>query len=232
MDLVRYDLAGAVATLAMDDGKVNVLSPAMQQAIHAGLDRAEAEGAEAVVLAGRDGVFSAGFDLGILRAGGPAQTEMVMGGFELAGRVLSFPRPVVMACTGHAIAMGLFLMFSGDYRVGAAGPFTLRANEVALGLVMPWPAIEILRLRLAPAAFDRAVGLSEAFSPADATQTGFLDRVVEPTEPGGVVAAAQEVAATLAPLDQAAHQASKQRVRAAALEAIRAEVEAARAHTA
>jgi enoyl-CoA hydratase/carnithine racemase len=229
MELVSYDLAGAVATLTMDDGKVNVLSPAMQQAIHAGFDRAEADGAEAVVLAGRDGVFSAGFDLGILRGGGPAMTEMVAGGFELAGRVLAFPRPVAMACTGHAVAMGLFLMFSGDYRVGAAGPFTLRANEVAIGLTMPWPAIQILRLRLVPAVFDRAVGLSEAFSPADAPQTGFLDRVVEPA---GVVAAAQEVAASLTSLDQAAHQASKQRVRAAALDAIRAEVEAARAHVA
>jgi enoyl-CoA hydratase len=229
MELVSYDLAGAVATLTMDDGKVNVLSPAMQQGIHAGFDRAEADGAEGVVLAGRDGVFSAGFDLGILRGGGPASTEMVMGGFELASRVLAFPRPVAMACTGHAVAMGLFLMFSGDYRVGAAGQFTLRANEVAIGLVMPYPAIEILRLRLAPHVLDRAVVLSEAFSPADAPQTGFLDRVVEPA---GVVAAAQEVAATLASLDQAAHHGTKQRMRAAALEAIRAEAEQARTHLA
>jgi enoyl-CoA hydratase len=221
MDLVSYDRTGAVATLTLDDGKVNVLSPEMQQAIHAGLDRAEHDGAEAVVLAGRDGVFSAGFDLAILRGGGPAGADMVTGGFELAARVLAFPRPVVMACTGHAVAMGLFLMLSGDYRVGPAGPFTLRANEVAIGLVMPYPAIEILRLRLAPHVLDRAVVLAEAFSPADAPQTGFLDRVVEPA---AVVATAQEVAAALAPLDQGAHHGSKLRMRAAALEAIRAEV--------
>jgi enoyl-CoA hydratase len=227
MELVSYDLSGGVATLTMDDGKVNVLSSAMQQAIHAGLDRAEGDGA-AVVLAGREGIFSAGFDLATLRGGGPAGAEMVNGGFELAGRVLAFPRPVAMACTGHAVAMGLFLMFSGDYRVGAAGSFTLRANEVAIGLTMPHPAIEILRLRLAPAVFDRAVVLAEGFSPADAPQTGFLDRVVAPAE---VVAAAQEVAATTGSLDQAAHHASKLRVRAAALEAIRAEVEG-RAHAA
>ncbi len=228
MELVSYDLSDAVATLTMDDGKVNVLSSAMQQAIHAGLDRAESDGA-AVVLAGREGVFSAGFDLATLRGGGPAGAEMVTGGFELAGRVLAFPRPVAMACTGHAVAMGLFLMLSGDYRVGAAGPFTLRANEVAIGLTMPPPAIEILRLRLVPAVFDRAVVLAEGFSPADAPQTGFLDRVVEPAD---VVAAAQEVAATIGSLDQTAHHGSKVRVRAAALEAIRAEVAQARAHAA
>jgi enoyl-CoA hydratase/carnithine racemase len=227
MELVSYDLTGAVATLTMDDGKVNVLSSAMQQAIHAGLDRADADGAAGVVLAGREGVFSAGFDLATLRGGGPAGAEMVTGGFELAGRVLAFPRPVAVACTGHAVAMGLFLMLSGDYRIGAAGPFTLRANEVAIGLAMPPPAIEILRLRLVPAAFDRAIGLAEAFSPADAPQVGLLDRVVEPA---GVVAAAQEVAAAMGSLDQAAHHVSKQRVRAAALEAIRAEIEPARAH--
>jgi enoyl-CoA hydratase/carnithine racemase len=228
MELVSYDLSGGVATLTMDDGKVNVMSSAMQQAIHAGLDRAEGDGA-AVVLAGRAGVFSAGFDLATLRGGGPAGAEMVTGGFELAARVLAFPRPVAMACTGHAVAMGLFLLFSGDYRVGAAGPFTLRANEVAIGLTMPYPAIEILRLRLAPAVFDRAVVLAEGFSPADAVPTGLLDRVVEPAD---VVREAQAVAAATIALDQQAHAATKQRVRAAALFAIRSEVGRGRAQAA
>ena len=93
----------------MDDGKVNVMSSAMQAELHAALDRAEADGA-VVVLTGRPGVFSAGFDLTVLRAGGDEAPAMVRGGFELAYRVLSFPLPVVVACTGHAIAMGTFLL--------------------------------------------------------------------------------------------------------------------------
>ena len=107
---------------------------------------------------------------------------MLLGGFELAERLLGFPRPVVMACTGHALAMGSFLLCAGDYRVGAAGDFKLQANEVAIGLTMPLPAVAILRYRLAPSAFDRAVGLAEVCHPADAVAAGWLDRVVDPDE--------------------------------------------------
>src|SRR5262249_51718111 len=130
--LVTYDRTDAVATITLDDGKVNVLSPPMQSAIHVALDRAEADDA-AVVLLGRDGVLSAGFDLDVLRDGGPDSIAMVRGGFELAARVLAFPRPVVIGCTGHAVAMGAFLLLSGDYRLGVAGDYLLTANEVAIG---------------------------------------------------------------------------------------------------
>jgi enoyl-CoA hydratase len=115
MGAVRYELHGSVAaiglddgpvaTITLDDGKVNVMSLAMQAEIHAALDRAESDRA-VVVLTGRDGVLSAGFDLQVLSAGGSAAASMVIGGFELAARVLAFLRPVVVACTGHAIAMG------------------------------------------------------------------------------------------------------------------------------
>ena len=67
--LVRYAIDGAIATVTMDDGKVNVLSPRMLAEIGAALDRAEADRA-VVLLTGRPGVFSAGFDLPVLRAGG------------------------------------------------------------------------------------------------------------------------------------------------------------------
>ena len=73
---VTYDAADGVATITMDDGKVNVLSLGMLTEINAALDRAVADRA-VVVLAGRDGVFSAGFDLGVLRGGGSRATAMV-----------------------------------------------------------------------------------------------------------------------------------------------------------
>jgi enoyl-CoA hydratase len=223
--LVSYDQDGPVATLTLDDGKVNVLSPAMQAAIHAGLDRAEAAGA-VVVLAGRDGIFSAGFDLGILNAGGEPAAGMLLGGFELATRLLAFPTPVVVACTGHAVAMGVFLLLSGDYRVGAAGPYVLRANEVAIGLTLPRAASEILRQRLTPAAFVRAATLAEPFAPDAALAAGFLDRV---EDPGDVLFAAQDAAAALAALDLAAHAATKRQVREPVLAAVRAGIERDRA---
>ncbi len=216
-DPVTYSCEGGIATITLDDGKANALSQPMQAAIGSALDQAEAD-AGAVVLAGRPGVFSGGFDLRVLGQGGEAAVAMLRGGFQLAHRLLSFPRPVVVACTGHAVAMGSFLLLSADYRVGVDGPFRIVANEVAIGLTMPHSALAILRWRLVPSYFDRAVMLSETFDPRTALAAGFLDRVVDPDE---VLAAAWEVATAAAELDGRAHAATKRRARASMLTAIK-----------
>jgi enoyl-CoA hydratase len=219
---VTYELVDSIATIAMDDGKVNALSLDMLNEISAALDQAVEDHAVAV-LVGRDGVFSAGFDLKVLRAGGPDFVAMLRAGFELAERLLSFPTPVVIACPGHAMAMGVFLLLSGDYRIGAAGPYKIRANEVAIGLTMPRAAVEILRQRLTPAAFTRATLLSETFTPDNAIEVGLVDRVVEA---GDLLAEAHGVATQLATLDMRAHYESKLRAREQTLRALRAGIEA------
>jgi enoyl-CoA hydratase len=219
---VTYGLVDSVATITMDDGKVNALSLAMLGEVNAALDRAAADRA-VVVLSGREGVFSAGFDLPVLRAGGPEALDMLRAGFELSARVLSFPTPVLIACTGHAIAMGVFLVLSGDYRLGAAGPYKITANEVAIGLTMPRAAVEICRQRLTPSHFNRAVALAEVFSPDDAVAAGFLDRVAPQSEVHDV---ARDVATELSTLDLGAHARTKLRLREAALDSIRAAIEA------
>lgn len=219
---VCYEVEDSVATITMDDGKVNAMSLAMVSELNAALDRAIADQA-VVVLAGRDGVFSAGFDLPVLRAGGWEAIAMVRAGFELAERVLAFPMPVTVACTGHAVAMGVFLLLAGDYRVGAAGPYKIAANEVAIGLTMPRPAIELLRQRLAPAYFNRAAMLAEPFAPDNAVEAGFLDRVVDAAEVRDV---ARTSALAMRGLDMHAHAATKLRARSAVLQAIRAGIDA------
>jgi len=171
--LVSYELDNSIATITMDDGRVNVLSPQMLSELNVALDRAAADRA-VVVLTGRPGVFSAGFDLPVLSSGGSPAFAMVRAGFELAERILSFPAPVVIGCTGHAVAMGMFLLLSGDYRVGAAGPYKITANEVALGITMPWAAVEICRQRLTPTHLTRVVILAEVFSPSDAVGGGVI----------------------------------------------------------
>src|SRR5262245_28024313 len=105
--LVTYDLSDSIATITLDDGKRNALSLDVFSQLAAALDRAEADRA-VVVLTGREGVFSAGFDLRTLGAGGAGASTLVLTGFELAARILAFPTPVVVACTGHALAMGAF----------------------------------------------------------------------------------------------------------------------------
>ena len=218
---VTYQLEESFATITIDDGKVNAMSVATLSALNAALDRAVVDRA-VVVLTGRPGVFSAGFDLQVLAAGGPDAQKMVAMGFELAHRLLSFPTPVVIACSGHAIAMGVFLVLAGDYSLGADGPFKIGANEVAIGITMPHFGVEMCRQRLTPAHFNRAVMFSEMFTPTDAVPAGFLDRVVPAAE---LQAEAGKIAAALAKLNITAFAASKMRVREQALKAVRAAID-------
>jgi enoyl-CoA hydratase/carnithine racemase len=220
-ELVTYSVHDSVATITMDDGKVNALSPAMLGELDSAFDEAQRDGA-VIVLAGRDGIFSAGFDLKVLRGGGADAVPMLQEGFKLAERLLSCPVPVVVACSGHAIAMGAFLVLAGDYRIGVTGAFRITANEVAIGLTMPRAAVEICRQRLAPAQFNRAVILADVFSPEEAVVAGFLDLVVAPSDLGSSVSS---VAQRLAALDLPAHHATKLRARARSLQRLRAAME-------
>jgi enoyl-CoA hydratase len=219
--LVSYRLENSVATITWDDGKRNVVSPELVSELGAALERAAQDRAVAL-LTGREGVFSAGFDLNVLKAGGARAADLLCGGLELALKLLSLPVPVLVACNGHALAMGCFLLLSADYRIGAAGPFKIGANEVAIGMTVPRSAIELLRLRIAPTHFQRAALLAEIFTPEGAVSAGFLDRVVPVSE---LLPSAQALAAELTKLNLDAHAASKQRARAQALAQIRAAFE-------
>jgi enoyl-CoA hydratase len=221
-DPVSYRLDESIAFITMDDGKVNALGPAMQQALNDALDNADRDEAKAVVIAGNDRVFSGGFDLKILTSGEvqPA-IDMLKGGFELSHRLLSYPKPVVMACTGHAIAMGAFLLSSGDHRV-AAHSYNVQANEVAIGMTIPYAALEVMKLRLTPSAYQQAAGLAKTFFGETAVAAGWLDEIVLPE---AVLDRATEAAREFATLNQQAHAATKLRTRAEALTGIRAGID-------
>jgi len=214
---VSYQLQDGVATIVMDDGKVNALSSEMLASIGEALDQSVADDA-AVVLTGRPGVFSGGFDLKVLTAGGPDAARMLEDGFALALRLLEHPAPVVIASNGHTIAMGVFLLLSGDYRIGIDGPYRIVANEVTIGMTMPWAAIEICRQRLAPAHFHRVLSLAEVYTPAEGVAAGLLDRVVGADD---LLPTATTLASALAGLDRRAHAATKLRARESALRSIR-----------
>lgn len=217
-DTVSLTVTDGVAVITMDDGKANAVSLALQAGVSAALDQAE-EQKLPVVLTGRAGFFSAGFDLKTLAASGQPAVDMLHGGIDLAIRLLSFPTPVVIASPGHAIAMGVFLSLCGDYRIGVSGRYRYVANEVAIGMAMPFSTIEILRQRVTPAALTRAVLLAEVFTPENAVANGFLDEVVDESE---LMPRALEFAGSLASLDATAHAVSKKRLRAELLESMRA----------
>ena len=214
---VSYRREGAVSTITMDDGKVNAMSVAMMREVNAVLDQAEQDGT-VVVLTGKDGTFSAGFDLAVFQKGGDELREMLVMGADLCARLLTFPRPVIAASTGHAIAMGSFLLMSTDFRVGSDGPFRIGMNEVAIGLTLPHFAIEVARQRVPVTYFARSVVLAEMYEPRNAIGPGFLDEVVAPDQ---VLATALERAQAVSELNMRAHEETKSRVRSSTADAIR-----------
>src|SRR5579862_730602 len=144
---VHYELCDGIAVITMDDGKANALSPAVIQALHTSLDRAEREAA-AVLLTGRARRLSGGFDLSVMTSSVDAMRALVTAGADLLLRVYLFPRPVVVACNGHALAMGALLLLAADYRVGAAGDFKIGLNEVSIQMPLPLFGMELARARL------------------------------------------------------------------------------------
>jgi enoyl-CoA hydratase len=219
---VTYSHNESIALIRMDDGKVNVLGPTMQQALNEAIDQADSDNVGALVITGNERVFSGGFDLKVLTSSqAQPAIDMLRGGFELSYRLLSYPKPVVMACTGHAIAMGAFLLSSGDHRV-AAHAYNIQANEVAIGMTIPYAALAIMKLRLTRSAYQQAAGLAKTFFGETALAAGFIDEIVLPDM---VLSRAEEAAREFAGLNQQAHAATKLRARADALKAIRAGID-------
>jgi enoyl-CoA hydratase/carnithine racemase len=214
----RVSLEEGVAWITLDDGKVNALSAVMIAEIGEALDAAERAGAVAV-LRGRDGIFSAGFDLKTFQRGADEGVAMVRAGAELVLRLLAFPRPVLTVCTGHAYPAGAFLMLAADVRLGLAGPWRIGMNEVAIGLTVPKFAIELARHRLSPPGFAR-IPTAAMFSPEEALRLGYLDRVLADSR--DLDDAAREEVARLRALDMPAYVATRARVNERAIQSIRA----------
>lgn len=171
---------GKISTITIDDGKANVFGLPMTQGLSAALDEIDTkEGA--VVIEGRDGLYSGGFDLNVVRGNDPAASrKMVISGVHVALKVFDFPRPIVAGVTGHAVAMGAIFNMGVDWRIGAKGHFRHGLNEVRDGLMLPIFAIELSRFRLNPRLYQQAALQSRMFSPEEAVETGFLDEVAEP----------------------------------------------------
>ncbi len=189
---VTYELQDRVAVVTIDDGKANAISHDIAAAVHDALGRAREE-AGAVVLAGRPGRFSAGFDLATMTSSNEAARHLLTAGAELGLEIFEFPKPVVIACTGHALAMGGILLFCSDIRIGAEGSFKIGLNEVAIGMPVPRFAVDLGRDRLTKAAFTRAINHATVYDPESAVVAGFLDRVVpaEDTVPAAIAEAAE-----------------------------------------
>ena len=198
----------------MDDGKANVLSHAMWDELDAAFDQAE-EAEAIVVLQGRAGIFSGGFDLKEMGKGPENAILLTSRGSKMARRILSFATPVIAVSTGHCIAMGAFLMLACDYRIGAAGDFKVGLNETIIGMTMHNFGIELARYRLPLNYFNRCVINAEIWSPADAIPAGFYDRIAPPESLDQAISMAAE---TFSQLNMNAFNGTKSKSRKEVLE--------------
>jgi enoyl-CoA hydratase len=215
--ILNYSVENDIARLAMDDGKANALGHAMIAALNDALDRAQND-AKAVLISGREKRFCAGFDLDVMGSGPENVRKLVGAGAELLLRIYEYPLPVVIACTGHALAAGGLLLLAGDVRIGVEGEFRIGLPEVAIGMTMPIFGIELARERLARNRFTEAVTQARIYNPAEAAQIGYLDATVPAS---ALMETAMARAATLAALAQPAFANTKRKERAATIAHIR-----------
>jgi len=214
---VQYELKDTVAVVTLDDGKANALSHQVIENIVACLDRAEHE-AGAVLLVGRAGRLSAGFELKTMTLGPKQAQGLVRAGAELLLRMYLFPRPVITACTGHALAAGALLLLASDYRIGADGDFKIGLNEVSIHLTLPIFAVELARDRLSRRHFTQAATQARIYDPLSAVDAGYLDMTVKPAD---LLGAALEQARRLAVLPHPAFGNTKFNERGATVKLIR-----------
>jgi enoyl-CoA hydratase len=220
-ELARYRLEGKIAVVEMDDGKANALSDAMIDAVAAALTRAEAE-ASAMVLAGRPERFCAGFDLRVMMSGPEQAKALLSRGSDLLMRLYASSVPLIIACTGHALAGGALVVLTGDVRIATAGAYRIGLNEVAIGMPVPVLAMELARDRLSPAALTRATLLAHVHSPEEALAAGYVDEVVAADQ---VMPRALAEAARLGALGRSPFRATKERLRGRTIAHIRGSLE-------
>ena len=201
-----------VAVVRLDDGKANAVSHAVIDALHGALDRAEAE-ASAVAIVGRDGKFSAGFDLSVMTQGADATRGLVGAGGRLVMRVFTHPQPVVAAVTGHALAAGALLCLACDTRIGSADiPAKIGLNETAIGMGLPWYGVRLGEARLSKRHRQRSILQAEIYDMPGALDAGYLDELVAAD---AVVDTAIERARQLGGLPGQAYAFTKRRLRQA-----------------
>jgi enoyl-CoA hydratase len=203
-DEVTYEVRDRIAHVTIAHGKANALSPTVVAALDDAVTQAEDAGdaVGAMLITGTPGMLSGGFDLAVMRSGPTEAGKLVSDGGALITRLLGSEVPVVIACTGHAVAAGALLLLGADVRVGARGSIRIGLIETELGMVLPRWAAELARERLSRRHLQRATVGAEMYDPDGAAEAGFLDAVVDPDALAG---AALEQATRWAELPRAAY---------------------------
>lgn len=227
-ELVTYETRENVAWARMDHGKANALSFEVLAGLDAALTRAEEDPAVgALVVTGKPGFLTGGFDLTVMQGGDTGEVvRLVSDGGALFTRFFASPLPVVVAAPGHAVAAGALMLMSADERIGVDGKFRIGLIETQIGMFLPRWAIEFAEERLSRRHFQVATVGARMYGPSEARDAGYLDAVVAPEELEDTAQAAAEVWAAL---PAAAYAAQVKVIRGARIAALEAAVAADRA---
>jgi enoyl-CoA hydratase len=211
----REDI-GSLAILRLDHGKVSALDIELLAAIASTLADVERSGARAVVLTGTGGSFSAGVDLWRLVDGGAAYVERFLPLLDAAFRALFlFPRPVVAAVNGHAIAGGCILACACDRSLMVADRGRIGVPELRVGVPFPALALEIVRFAAGNRTAQEAVFTGATWSPEEACRRRLVDEIVASDE---LLERARSIAEELARLPVDAYRLAKTQLRRPAVE--------------
>ncbi len=221
MELIGLEINENIAVITLKNGKVNAISHQVIEEINNALDQAE-EASAVVILTGQPGIFSAGYDLKVMNTSLDLAVSLTTAGSKLTRRMLSFPFPIIGACTGHAIAKGAFLLLSCDHRIGSIGAFKIGLNEVTIGMTMHQAGIELARNRIPINYLTRSVINAELFDPETAALAGFLDTLAAPEQ---LMETAMAVANQMLSLNMLAHHCTKLKERKGILNALDAAIE-------
>jgi enoyl-CoA hydratase len=199
------------------------MGPEMIKELNEALDKAEEE-SRALLITGRPGLLSGGFDLTVIRSGdNDAIRSMVKSGAKLLMRIYGCPKPIVMATAGHGVALGGFLLLAADYRFGVSGDFKIGLNEVAIGMTLPPFALMLAKARISNQFLTNSAINANMFDPETAKLAGFLDEVSNPSE---LLSNSIDKTKELATLDLSAFKQTKNDFRSADIQRILANLEA------
>lgn len=204
-----YELIDDIGVITMHSGKVNALSYALVSCLLDALAQAEEGAASAIVITGKPGILSAGFDLKEVMKGPAERDALIAAGGEFFINAFATRKPVVVACSGHAIAGGAIFPLVADSAIGVEGPFQIGLNEVSIGVPLPEFGVALTRFRLLPNFAERAA-LGDLYSAAQAAEIGYLQELVPPEK---LLARALERASELAGRNAEAYAVTKERAR-------------------
>lgn len=192
--MVRREDVNDTAVIRLSHGKVSALDLEFCQAFSSELDTLAAGPASALVITGTGSAFSAGVDLFRVLHGGADYLEQFLPAMERLFRtLLTFPKPVVAAINGHAIAGGCIIAAACDYRIMAEGNGRIGVPELLVGVPFPTLPFEIVRSRVSPANFRQLVLGGKTVPPDEALTLGLVDEIapIDVLAARGVHAAAQ-----------------------------------------